>query len=139
MTRIEFYVLPGDQPNARLETACKLALKGWRHGLPVFLRCADTQQCQELDELLWTFRADTFLPHNLHSDEPLAPMVIGMNESPAQANGLLINLAGDISPHLPQFQRIIEIIDQQPELLAGGRESFRSYRQRGFDPRRVEL
>jgi DNA polymerase-3 subunit chi len=139
MTRIEFYVLPGDQPDARLETACKLALKGWRHGLPVFLRCADAQQCRELDELLWTFRADTFLPHNLHVEDPLAPVVIGMNEAATQENGLLINLAGDISPHLPQFQRIIEIIDQQPELLAGGRENFRSYRQRGFDPRRVEL
>ena len=139
MTRIEFYVLPGEQPDARLETACKLALKGWRHGLPVFLRCADAQQCRELDELLWTFRADTFLPHNLHVEDPLAPVVIGMNEAATQENGLLINLAGDISPHLPQFQRIIEIIDQQPELLAGGRENFRSYRQRGFDPRRVEL
>lgn len=139
MTRIEFYILPGDQPAARLETACKLALKGWRHGLPVFMRCADAQQCAGLDQLLWIFRADTFLPHNLHGEDPLAPVVIGMHEEAARENGLLINLAGDISPHLPQFQRIIEIIDQQPELLAAGRENFRSYRQRGFDPRRVEL
>lgn len=139
MTRIEFYVLPGDQPGERLQAACKLALKGWRNGLPVFLRGNDVQQCNELDDLLWQFRTDTFVPHNLHSEEPLAPVVIGINEVPAQANGLLINLAGDISPHLAQFQRIIEIIDQQPELLAVGRDNFRSYRQRGFDPRRVEL
>lgn len=139
MPRIEFYILPGDKPDERLLAACKLALKGWRHGLPVFLRCADAQQCQALDELLWNFRTDTFLPHNLQSEDPLAPVVIGMNEEPAQANGLLINLAGDISAHLPQFQRIIEIIDQEPDRLAGGRENFRSYRQRGFDPRRVEL
>ena len=139
MTRIEFYVLPGAQPAARLETACKLALKGWRHGLPVFLRCSDAEQCQALDTLLWNFRTDTFVPHNLHGEAPLAPVVIGTDEAPAQANGLLINLAGDISAHLPQFQRVIEIIDQQPQLLAAGRENFRSYRQRGLDPRRVEL
>lgn len=139
MTRIEFYVLPGDQPGERLLAACKLALKGWRHGLPVFLRGQDAQQCAELDELLWHFRTDTFLPHNLHGADPLAPVVIGTDEIPARANGLLINLAGDISPHLPQFQRIIEIIDQHPDLLAAGRDNFRSYRQRGFDPRRVEL
>jgi DNA polymerase-3 subunit chi len=105
----------------------------------VFLRCSDDQQCQALDELLWNFRTDTFVPHNLHGEAPQAPVVIGMNETPALTNGLLINLASDISGHLPQFQRVIEIIDQQPQLLAAGRENFRSYRQRGFDPRRVEL
>ena len=139
MTRIEFYVLPGDQPDERLKTACKLTLKAWRQGLPVFLRCTDAQQCQALDELLWQFRADTFIPHNLHSEDPLASVVIGLNQAPAEENGLLVNLAGDISAHLPQFQRIIEIIDQQPEMLAAGRDNFRSYRQRGYDPRRVEL
>ena len=139
MTRIEFYVLPGEQPEERLQTACKLALKAWRQNLPVFLRCGDAQQCVTLDEMLWQFRADTFVPHNLHSENPLAPVVIGLNEAPAQANGLLLNLAGDISAHLPQFQRIIEIIDQQPERLASGRENFLRYRQSGYDPRRVEL
>ncbi len=139
MTRIEFYVLPGDQPSERLKTACQLALKAWRQGLPVFLRCSDADQCREVDELLWHFRADTFVPHNLHSDDPQAPVVIGLNEAPGHANGLLLNLAHDLSAHLPQFQRIIEIINQQPELLAAGRENFRSYRQGGFDPRRVEL
>ncbi|MBF7731098.1 DNA polymerase III subunit chi [Pseudomonas sp. N040] len=139
MTRIEFYVLPGEQPAARLQTACQLALKAWRQGLPVFLRCSDAQQCRELDELLWQFRRDTFVPHNLHADDPLAPVVIGENEAPAQANGVLLNLGHDLSGHLAQFQRIIEIVDQQPELLAAGRENFRSYRQRGYDPRRVEL
>ena len=44
MTRIEFYVLPGDQPSERLKTACQLALKAWRQGLPVFLRWAYAKQ-----------------------------------------------------------------------------------------------
>jgi len=66
-------------------------------------------------------------------------VVIGLNEAPVQGNGVLLNLDSSLSPHLEQFQRVIEIVNQQPELLAASRENFRSYRQRGYDPRRVEL
>ena len=107
--------------------------------MPVFIRGSDLVQCEHLDQLLWQFRTDSFVPHNLYADDPQAPVVIGMDEAPAQANGLLLNLAPNLSPQLAQFQRIIEIINQQPELLEAGRENFRRYRQRGYDPRRVEL
>ena len=139
MSRIEFYVLPGDEPMERLKTACQLALKGWRQGMPVFIRGSDSAQCAQIDHLLWHFRADTFVPHDLQTNNPMAPVVIGLNETPAQPNGLLLNLGTDLSEHVSHFQRVIEIIDQQPERLTTGRENFRSYRQRGYDPRRVEL
>jgi DNA polymerase-3 subunit chi len=34
---------------------------------------------------------------------------------------------------------VIEIVNQEPDLLTACRENFRSYRQRGYDPKRVEL
>ena len=92
-----------------------------------------------MDELLWHFKAESFVPHNLHSENSQAAVVIGTDEQPAQAGGLLLNLDHSLSPHLGQFQRIIEIVNQEPALLAACRENFRSYRQRGYDPRRVEL
>ena len=139
MTRIEFYVLPDSDPAARAHAACKLASKGWQHGLPVFVRCQDAAQCVELDELLWSFRAERFVPHDLHETDPLAPVVIGLEQPPARAQGLLINLGSNISPHIDQFSRVIEIVNQQPELLTVGRDNFRLYRERGYDPKRVEL
>ena len=139
MTRIEFYVLPDSQPVGRARAACQLASKGWQHGLPVFIRCQDDQQCNELDELLWTFRAERFIPHELHGVDPLAPVVIGTEQPPASVQGLLINLSPTLSPHTDQFSRVIEIVNQQPELLTVCRDNFRLYRQRGYDPKRVEL
>ena len=139
MTRVEFYVLPDSDPAARARAACTLASKGWQHGLPVFVRCQDAAQCAELDDLLWSFRAERFVPHDLHETDPLAPVVIGLEQPPAQAQGLLVNLASSLSPHVDQFSRVIEIVNQQPELLTVGRDNFRLYRQRGYDPKRVEL
>jgi len=139
MTRIEFYVLPDSEQAGRARAACQLASKGWQHGLPVFIRCQDDQQCNELDELLWTFRAERFIPHELHGVDPLAPVVIGTEQPPALVQGLLINLSPTLSPHTDQFSRVIEIVNQQPELLTVCRDNFRLYRQRGYDPKRVEL
>lgn len=139
MPRIEFYVLSSSDQTNRQRAAATLALKAWSAGLPVFLRGSDEAHCEELDELLWQFRAERFVPHDLYRDAPLSPVVIGTDEPPAQAQGVLINLASNLSPHVERFARIIEIVNQQPELLQACRENFLSYRQRGYDPKRVEL
>ncbi len=137
--KVEFYVRPDSQPAGRLKLACQLAAKAWRAGLPVFVRGADAAQCDELDELLWRFKGETFIPHNLHSDAPTAPVVIGIDQPPAVSQGVLINLHPQIAAHCEQFSRIIEIVNQQPEQLELARDNFRLYRQRGYAPQRVEL
>ena len=105
----------------------------------MFVRGSDEAQCGELDELLWTFKAERFVPHDLHRDAPLSPVVLGIDEVPSAEQGVLINLGSSLSPHVERFSRIIEIVNQQPELLNACRENFRTYRQRGYDPQRVEL
>jgi DNA polymerase III subunit chi len=137
--RIEFYVLSSDKPADRLRAACQLAMKAWRAGLPVFLRGSDAAQCDEANELLWRFKAESFVPHSLHQEDADAPVVIGLDEEPNARQGVLINLASSLSPHVECFSRVIEIVNQEPHLLSACRENFRSYRQRGFDPQRVEL
>jgi DNA polymerase-3 subunit chi len=137
--KVEFYVRPDSQPVGRLKLACQLAAKAWRAGLPVFVRGANAAQCAELDELLWRFKGETFIPHNLHDEQPDAPVVIGIDQPPATAQAVLINLHPQITANCEQFSRIIEIVNQQPEQLELARDNFRLYRQRGYAPQRVEL
>lgn len=137
--RVEFYVLSTATPADRLRAACQLAMKAWRAGLPVFVRGSDEEQCRAVDELMWRFKAETFIPHSLHQDDPHAPVAIGLDEEPATAQGVLINLGSSLSPHVERFGRVIEIVNQEPDLLTACRENFRTYRQRGYDPKRVEL
>ncbi|MFG0721875.1 DNA polymerase III subunit chi [Pseudomonas sp. GLN_6] len=139
MPRIEFYVLSSAIPGDRLRAACQLAMKAWRAGMPVFLRGSDAAQCGEVDELLWRFKAESFVPHSLYEEDAHAPVVIGLDEEPGSAQGVLINLGSTLSPQVERFSRVIEIVNQEPDLLTACRENFRSYRQRGYDPKRVEL
>jgi DNA polymerase-3 subunit chi len=37
-------------------------------------------------------------------------------------------------PDFERFERVIEVVDQEPETLTRSRERFRFYRERGFQP-----
>lgn len=137
--RIDFYVSPSDQLQARLVLACQLARKAWQAQLASFIRCSDTTQAQQMDALLWSFRPESFLPHNLYQDNPQAPIVLATDEQPVQSDAVIINLAMDIPSQIKHFNRIIEIVCQAPEILHKSRENFMHYRQLGYQPQRVEL
>lgn len=137
--KVEFYVLPTTQSADRLIAACRLAHKAWRAGFMTFIRCSDTEQQVELDELLWTFRRNSFIPHAPYSETNQAPVVLGIDERPQQTDAVLINLHPDISSHLDCFNRVIEIVNQEPEQLQISRQNFVRYRKQGYQPARVEL
>lgn len=104
-----------------------------------FIRCADPQQQTELDDLLWTFRKPSFIPHGLASDNSQAPVVLGIDQRPTHTPCVLINLHPEISNQLECFSRVIEIVNQEPEQLNISRQNFVKYRKQGYQPARVEL
>lgn len=139
MTRIDFYVLPHSEPQERLHTTCRLSAKAWQQGLTTFIRCQDSDQVEQLNLLLWSYPPERFLPHDTFADNPQAPIVLGTRIPSLTQPQVLINLAADIPPEYGLFERVIEIVVQQPKYLASARENFRHYRRCGYDPQRVEL
>ncbi|MBI5040373.1 MAG: DNA polymerase III subunit chi [Gammaproteobacteria bacterium] len=135
MTRVDFYVLPNADPAQRPLLACKLAEKAYSQGLKVYIHTATESDARQLDELLWTFRDGSFLPHAIHSaitgDAP--PILLGHDHEPATNTDVLINLGSDIPKFFGRFERVAELVDQRTELLAQSRERFRYYRERGYE------
>ena len=134
--RIDFYVLPGQEPKGRLLLACRLAEKAYGLGHRVYLHAASAEQARQLDDLLWTFRQGSFVPHTLcpPAEGDISPVSIGSVETPAVAAEVLINL-GDAAPvFFERYERVVELVDQQPPVLARSRERFRFYRDRGYEP-----
>ncbi len=134
--RIDFYVLPGQEPNGRLSLACRLAEKAYGLGHRVYLHAASPEQARQLDDLLWTFRQGSFVPHTLcpSAEGDASPVLIGSDEAPAATAGVLINLSDTVPVFFERYERVAELVDQQPSVLAKSRERFRSYRDRGYEP-----
>lgn len=145
MTRVDFYVLPDADPAQRPLLACRLAEKAYGQGLKVYIHTATEGEALHLDELLWTFRAGSFLPHAIvkAGTEPAGaagsepgstpPILLGHDHEPAGHTDVLINLGAEVPLFFGRFERVAELVDQRPELLAQSRERFRFYRERGYE------
>ncbi|WP_090271666.1 DNA polymerase III subunit chi [Halopseudomonas litoralis] len=132
MTNIDFYVLSSSRPEARLHFACRLARKAWEQNRRVYLHCADEAAVGAMDELLWSFRPDSFLPHAPHADQPNEVIVCGCGDTPDPHNDFLINLSNDTPEFFSRFNRLAEILVEHDPILVPARERFRFYRKRGY-------
>ena len=135
-SRIDFYVLPGQEPNGRLSLACRLVEKVYGLGHRVYLHAASPEQARQLDDLLWTFRQGSFVPHTLcpPAESDASPVLIGSEETPPSTAQVLINLSDTVPAFFERYERVAELVDQPPSVLAKSRERFRFYRDRGYEP-----
>ncbi len=139
MTLVVFYVVQSAAPGQRLQVAARLADKAFARGHRIFINANDEAQASELDELLWSFRPASFLPHGLHGQEHSDTIGIGWGQEPLNHNDLLINLQLAIPPFFSRFQRVAEVVTQEPASLAALRESWKFYKERGYQLEKHDL
>jgi DNA polymerase-3 subunit chi len=131
--RIDFYVLPDQKENGRALLACRLADKAYGLGHTVYLFTASETRAAALDDLLWTFRQDSFVPHERYPlvGEEGSPVLVGTAAPATVEAQVLINLADALPEGFERYERVVELVDQHPEVLAQSRERFRQYREQG--------
>jgi DNA polymerase-3 subunit chi len=132
MTLVGFYVVQASGENQRLHVAARLADKAFARGHRIFINATNESQARELDELLWSFRPASFLPHALHGEEQSDRIAIGWGQDPVDHNDLLINLQLDIPAFFSRFQRVAEVVTQDEASLSALRESWKFYKDRGY-------
>ncbi|MFZ5620182.1 MAG: DNA polymerase III subunit chi [Pseudomonadota bacterium] len=140
MTRVDFYILPDADPAQRPLLACRLAEKACGQGLKVYVHTATEGEALHLDELLWTFRDGSFLPHAIakgtdpdSTESESVPVLVGHDHEPSTHTDVLINLGAEVPRFFGRFERVAELVDQRPEQLALSRERYRFYRERGYE------
>mgnify|MGYP001816639435 CR=1 FL=1 len=134
MARVDFYVLGQPGRDARLRFACRLAEKAWRLENTVHIVASDDAAAREVDELLWTFRDGSFVPHErLGHGEPESPVTIGTPDVDQPGRDLLINLSDDLPRAIDAFPRIAELVTSDDETRSAGRRRFTEYRNQGHE------
>lgn len=136
MPEISFYVLPTESTQERNQFACKLIEKAYRSGVFAYVLTDSQEQSRQIDDLLWTFRAGSFIPHQIFADETpeiANTVLIGAINPPAQWQKTVINLSSKIPQDFQQAERILEILDNSEETKAWGRQRYRQYQQAGIE------
>ncbi len=135
MTRVDFYILQGDDAHTRPLFACRLVEKAYALGHRIYIHTESATQTAHLDELLWTFKQDSFLPHAPQGAEQgdHSPILLGHATEPEHNTDVLINLAPAVPLFFGRFERVAELIDQQEQHKLQGRERYSFYRDRGYE------
>ena len=133
MPRADFYLV--GKPRFReepLRLVCELARKAHDAGQWTLVLARDQAQAEALDDLLWAFDEDAYVPHQLAGDEEddLAPVLIATPAMDVPMRPLLINLRDDAPDGA--FERVLEVVPAEPAARAPLRERWKHYQSRGF-------
>jgi DNA polymerase III subunit chi len=129
MTRADFYEIK----DSRWELAlCGQVEAAYAAGERLYVRAATEALARELDELLWTFREDSFVPHRLWQGEAevlVDPVTIGWRAgNPNQATTVVLAGTG-AAEDVTGFDRILDFVPTaDPLLTQGARERYRAFR-----------
>lgn len=139
--QVDFYLL-GDVAQAdKLKYACRIAQKAFLQGLKVFVQTENSEQCQHLDAMLWTFSQRSFVPHAVVNDGvgdwESFPVQLGeqVGEQVGEPAQLLISLTAEPPNSHKQFERIADLITDEPGEKQAGRNRYRYYKEQGIEPK----
>ncbi|GGO86197.1 DNA polymerase III subunit chi [Marinobacterium nitratireducens] len=139
MSRADFYILAAPDEDSRQHFLCRLSEKILAMGLKVFVRVPDETGAARLDERLWSWRPDSFVPHALMGQTPEAPITIGWGDALPEHREVFVNLGLNLPAEALDFQRIVEIVVQQQDLLDASRHNWRLCQQHGLEMHRTDM
>ena len=110
--------------------ACRIIEKAYIRHHRVFVYADNKADAEAMDELLWTFKEDSFIPHNLQGEgpEPPPPIQIGFNDEPRGFDDVLVNLSSNSPRFYHRFKRIIEIVIDHEADKTASRSRYRFYK-----------
>ena len=132
MTQIDFHILPEASMDARWLYTCRLVEKIAKLGHQILIVVDNVTDAQTLDDLLWSFKPESFIPHQLIGGENHAAVEITYSNTTGKHQDVLINLSNQIPEYFSRFARLSEIVIQEPKILENTREHYRIYKQRGY-------
>ena len=126
-----FYTHISDIP----QFICKLLRTVYDKHTDIAVRCATNEQCQWLNQQLWSFDGNTFLAHDCYANQPFSTAPIVLFSPEDDFSQCLFETVLNLSPQAcldARFTRVLEIVGDDETALSSARQRFRLYKDAGF-------
>lgn len=133
-----FHILSEVSPTARSLHAARLVDKAWQQGDRVCVVCDSARQAEELDDMLWQFSPDAFIPHSVVPDSSTPctdPVGILLCPPVATDWDTVIVLSATLPADADRFKRLALVAHNDPDVLNQARSHFKQLRALGIEPR----
>ena len=137
----DFYLIANPRfAQQPLLLVCELARKACDAGLPMLVLCASAAQAEQLDDLLWSFDPDAYVPHQIvgaDEDEEEVPVLLAAPEHDAGLRPMVLNLRDAAVPD--GFERVLEVVPADDSARGPLRERWKQYVARGIDVKKHDM
>lgn len=135
----DFYVLPAADPAARPRFLCRLAEKIVPTGHQLHIHCNTQQDAEQLDSLLWSFKAESFIPHHIIGSDIETPVQIGWQADQIDSARVFVNLTEQLPEPALAAERVVEIVVQTEDVLQSTRANYKHYKDNGYKIRMNDM
>jgi DNA polymerase-3 subunit chi len=139
--RADFYLI--QKPRFReepLRLVCELARKAYDANLWTLVLARDAAQAEALDDLLWAFDENAYIPHQIagtDDEDELAPVLIASPDADVPLRALVINLRD--APVDGSFERVLEVVPADESARGPLRERWKQYQARGLELKKYDM
>ncbi|MEO5596122.1 MAG: DNA polymerase III subunit chi [Lysobacteraceae bacterium] len=136
MHRADFYLIA--KPRFRADPlllVCELARKACDAGSSTLILARDVAQAQAIDDALWAFDLDAFIPHQISAgdatDDLDVPVLIAAPGVDTAIHSMVINLRDEAVTLA--CDRVLEVVPADESAREPLRQRWMQYKARGFE------
>ncbi len=133
MVEVSFYHLQREPLEVALP---KILEKVLERGLRAVVMAGSRERVAVLDEQLWTYRRQSFLPHGVGDDGRAAEQPIYLTTETENPKGatVLVLVDGADPANRSEFDRCLDMFDgNDPSAVAAARARWQACKEQGFD------
>lgn len=132
MTEVHFYHLQRQPLERALPVLIEKCIeRGWR----CVVQAASPERIDALDQLLWTYREDSFLAHGIDREDNAAeqPVLLTTREDNPNGSNVRFLVDGATASDLSAYERAIYLFDgNDPDAVDVARDQWREAQGEGF-------
>ncbi len=114
MQQITFYLLQSSSAQSGGRFLCRLAQKVYAKQSALDIACETSEQATELNQTLWTFETESFIPHQINAQNNQEIQIRTLQTLDKSAD-LLLNLSPDLNTDNTHYQRILQCVFDNAE------------------------
>lgn len=129
MQQADFYLLESPREFDHLRFTCKLVEKAFGQGLHIHVQAISGEQAEELNDMLWHFKPDSFVPHAIgqsqYAQHPVTIDVQSASTTEGSNTDLLVLLSCELPGNYQDFSRVSLITPNDPSQLQQARSLYK--------------
>ena len=135
--KVDFYVYELSDYQFYQRLVCNLVEEAYNQENNILLLCENEQSCENLDELLWTFKDVSFIPHEKKLKNKILTQHINITKK--EQSLILMNLTYSFPDSFETYDRVIEMSGYDENTRQKARLNFKRYKTMNFEINSVPI